>query len=142
MLTKAKQFLRRLFNANQKNDLILLNYLKKNMYPSHSNQSSSLQLELIEQFLYEGKIGCKSIEIQLWDAKMSVMRVRSRLPATSKIELFVTIAKGWKPSKIVTKSSILQSFTKHLRLTLAFMWNSALREKFQVSISVSQEFFI
>ena len=142
MLTKAKQFLRRLFNAKQKNDLILLNYLKKNMYPSNSNQSSSLQLELIEQFLYEGKIGWKSIEIQLWDAKMSVMRVKSRLPAISKIELFVTIFNGWKPSKIVTKSSILQSFTKHLRLTLAFMWNSALREKFQVSISVSQEFFI
>ena len=142
MLTKAKQFLRRLFNAKQKNDLILLNYLKKNMYPSNSNQSSSLQLELIEQFLYEGKIGSKSIEIQLWDAKMNVMRVKSRLPATSKIELLVTIVKGWKPSKIVTKGSILQSFTKHLRLTLAFMWNSALREKFQVSISVSQEFFI
>lgn len=64
------------------------------MYPSHSNQSSSLQLELIEQFLYEGKIGSKSIEIQLWDAKMNVMRVKSRLPATSKIELFVTIVKG------------------------------------------------
>ena len=138
MLTKAKQFLRRLFNAKQKNDLILLNYLKKNMYPSNSNQSSSLQLELIEQFLYEGKIGSKSIEIQLWDAKMNVMRVKSRLPATSKIELLVTIVKGWKPSKIVTKGSILQSFTKHLRLTLAFMWNSALQEKFQVSISVSQ----
>ena len=72
----------------------MLNYLKKNMYPSHSNQSSSLQLELIEQFLYEGKIGCKSIEIQLWDAKMSVMRVKSRLPAISKIELFVTIFNG------------------------------------------------
>ena len=111
------------------------------MYPSHSNQSSSLQLELIEQFLYEGKIGSKSIEIQLWDAKMNVMRVKSRLPATSKIALLVTIVKGWKPSKIVTKGSILQSFTKHLRLTLAFMWNSALRERFQVSISVSQEFF-
>ena len=40
-------------------------------------------------------------------AKLYVMRVGSRTPAKSKIELFVTIAKKWKLSKIGTKSSIL-----------------------------------
>ena len=29
----------------------------------------------------------------------------------------------------------LQSFTKYLRLTLVFMWNSALREKFKFCFS-------
>ena len=38
---------------------------------------------------------------------MYVMRVVSRTPAKSKIELFVTIAQKWKLSKIDTKSSIL-----------------------------------
>ena len=38
---------------------------------------------------------------------MSVMRVESRTPVTSKMELFATIVKGWKPSKIVTKSSLV-----------------------------------
>ena len=35
------------------------------------------------------------------------MRVGSRMPATSKMELFVTIVTEWKLSKIVLKSSIL-----------------------------------
>ena len=35
------------------------------------------------------------------------MRVGSRTPATSKIEIFVTIVKEWKLSKIVINSSIL-----------------------------------
>ena len=38
---------------------------------------------------------------------MSVMRVESRTPVTFKMELFATIVKGWKPSKIVTKSSLV-----------------------------------
>ena len=38
---------------------------------------------------------------------MSVRRVESRTPATSKMEVFALIAKGWKPSKIFSKSSIL-----------------------------------
>ena len=35
------------------------------------------------------------------------MRVTSKVPATSKIGIFVTIVKEWKLSKIVTNSSIL-----------------------------------
>ena len=38
---------------------------------------------------------------------MSVMRVESRTPVTFKMELFATIVKGWKPSKIVTKGSLV-----------------------------------
>ena len=38
---------------------------------------------------------------------MSVMRVGSRTPATSKMEIFVTIVKEWKLPKTVTNSSIL-----------------------------------
>ena len=38
---------------------------------------------------------------------MSVMRVGSRTPATSKVEIFVTIVKEWKLSRTVTNSSIL-----------------------------------
>ena len=38
---------------------------------------------------------------------MSLMRVGSRTPAASKMEIFVTIGKEWKLSKIVTNSSIL-----------------------------------
>ena len=37
---------------------------------------------------------------------MSVTRVGSRTPATYKMEIFVTIVKEWKLSKIVTDSSI------------------------------------
>ena len=38
---------------------------------------------------------------------MYVMRVGSRTPATSKMEIFVTIVKEWKLSKIDTNSSVL-----------------------------------
>ena len=38
---------------------------------------------------------------------MFVMRIVSRTSAKFKMELFVTIVKEWKLSKIVTKSSIL-----------------------------------
>ena len=38
---------------------------------------------------------------------MFVMRVGSKTPATSKIEIFVTIVREWKLSKIVSNSSIL-----------------------------------
>ena len=58
-----------------------------------SNQPSSLHLELIDRFLYGAKIGFKLTKIQLCKAKMSVMRVGSRTPATSKIEFFVAIIK-------------------------------------------------
>ena len=68
-------------------------FLKLNLIPSHSNQPSSLPLELIDRFLYEAKIDFKLIKIQLCKAKMSVMRVGSRTLATSKIEFFVAIIK-------------------------------------------------
>ena len=64
-----------------------------NIIPSHSNQPSSLPLELIDRFLYEAKIDFKLIKIQLCKAKMSVMRVGSRTSATSKLEFFVAIIK-------------------------------------------------
>ena len=38
---------------------------------------------------------------------MSVIRVGLRTLATSEMEIFVTIVKEWKLSKIVTNSSIL-----------------------------------
>ena len=37
---------------------------------------------------------------------MSVMRVRPRILAIFRVELFVTNPEGWKPLAIVTKSSI------------------------------------
>ena len=61
--------------------------------PSHSNQPSSLPLELIDRFLYEAEIEFKLIKIQLWKAKMSVMRVGPKMPATSKMDFFVGIIK-------------------------------------------------
>ena len=62
---------------------------------------------MVDWFLYKEKIGFKLIKIQLCEAKMSVMRAGSKAPATSRIEIFVTIVKEWKLSKIVTNSSIL-----------------------------------
>ena len=76
------------------------------IFPSHSNQPSSLLLELIDRFLDKGKVGFKLIKIQLREVKMSVMRGGSRTPATFKM-IFVAIVKEWKLSKIVTNSSIL-----------------------------------
>ena len=73
---------------------------------SHSNEPSSL-LELTHQFLYEREIGFKLINIQLCEAKISVMRVRCRTPAKSKRELFLRIVKEWILSKTFTKSCIL-----------------------------------
>ena len=64
-----------------------------NLIPSHSNQPSSLQLVLIDRFLYEAKIDFKLTKIQLCKAKMFVMKVGSRTPATSKLEFFVAIIK-------------------------------------------------
>ena len=78
-----------------------------NVFPSHSNQPSFLSLELIDRFLYKGKIDFKLIKIQLREAKMSVIGVGLRTLATSEKEIFVTIVKEWKLSKIVTISSIL-----------------------------------
>ena len=37
---------------------------------------------------------------------MSAMGAESRVPVTSKMEIFITIAKEWKLSKTVTNSSI------------------------------------
>ena len=47
-----------------------------NIIPSHSNQPSSFPLELIDRFLYEAKIYFSLIKIQLYKAKMSVIRSR------------------------------------------------------------------
>ena len=66
-----------------------------------------MPIELIDRFLCEAKIGLKLIKIQLCKAKVYVMRVGSRTPATSKIEFFVAIVKKWKLLNIVPKSSIL-----------------------------------
>ena len=54
----------------------------------------------------KGKIGFTLIKNQLYKAKMYVMRVESRAPATSKMAIFVTVAKEWKLSRIVANSSI------------------------------------
>ena len=43
----------------------------------------------------------KLIKIKLCQVKISVMRVGSSAPATSKMGIFVTIVKKWKLSKIV-----------------------------------------
>lgn len=68
------------------------------------NQSSSLLFKLIDWSLYEGKIGSKLTKIQFCDANMSVMRVKSRTTATAKMELLVTIVKGWTPLSIVIRA--------------------------------------
>ena len=62
-----------------------------------------MPLELIDQFLYEAKIGFKLIKIHPCKAEVSVMRVGSRTPATSKMEFFMTIIKKWKLLNIVPK---------------------------------------
>ena len=41
------------------------------------------------------------IKIKLCEAKMSVMKAGLRTPATSTMEVFVTIVKEWKLSKTV-----------------------------------------
>ena len=64
---------------------------------SHSNQPSSVSLKLIDWFL---------IKIQPCEDRISVIRFESRMPATSKMEIFVTIFKDWKLPKIVTDSFI------------------------------------
>ena len=96
------------FGVFEAHFLIKIFIVKKTcIFPSHSNQLSSLPLELIDWFLYKEKIGFKLIKIPLCEAKMSVLRAGSRASATSKTETFVTIVKEWKLSKIVTNSSIL-----------------------------------
>ena len=47
------------------------------------------------------------MEIYLCKAKVSVMRVGSRTPETSRMEFFVAIIKKWKLLSIVPVSSIL-----------------------------------
>ena len=64
-------------------------------------------LELLDRFPYEAKIGFKLTKIQLCKAKVPVMRVESRTPATSRMEFFMAIIKKWKLLNIVPKSSIL-----------------------------------
>ena len=80
-----------------------------NIFPSHSNQPSSLTSELINRFLYKGKIGFNLIKIQLCEAKMSLMRVGLMMPATSKMEIFVIIVEEQKLSKTVINSAILEA---------------------------------
>ena len=70
-----------------------LKLFETNIIPPHSNQPSSLPLELVDLFLYEVKIDFKLIKIQLSKAKMSVMRIGSRTPATSKMEFYEAIIK-------------------------------------------------
>ena len=84
-----------------------LKVVEINIIPFPSKQPSSLQLELVDRFLYETKIDFKLIQIQLCKAKMSVMRIGSRTPATSKMEFFATIIKKQKLLNTVPKSSIL-----------------------------------
>ena len=76
------------------------------MFPCRSNQPSLL-LELIDQFLYERKIGFKLIKTQLCEAKISVMRFGLRAPTKVMIELFLRIVKEWILSEMVTKNSYL-----------------------------------
>ena len=76
------------------------------MFPCRSNQPSLL-LELIDQFLYERKIGFKLINTQLCEAKISVMRVGLRAPTKAMIELFLRIVKEWILSQMVAKNSYL-----------------------------------
>ena len=78
-----------------------------NIIASHSNEPSSLLLELIDRFLYEAKINFKLIKIQLCKAKTPIMRIGSRKPATSKMEFFVAIIKKWKLLNTAAKSSVL-----------------------------------
>ena len=53
---------------------------------------------------------CKEIEQFLVnELAKNKARVGSRTAATSKIEIFVIIANGWKPLTIITKSSILDA---------------------------------
>ena len=87
----------------------LLKLFEIDILLSYEHQPSSLPLELTDRFLYKGKACLKLIKIQLCEAKMSVVvvRVRSRTPATSKMEIFVTIFKEKKLSKIVINSIIL-----------------------------------
>ena len=65
-----------------------------NIIPSRSNQPSALPLELIDRFLYGAEIDFKLIKIQQCKAKMSVLRVGSRIPATYKLEFFEAIIKN------------------------------------------------
>ena len=71
-----------------------LKLFKINTFPAHSNQPSSFPLDLIEQFLYKWKIAFKLIKTKLYKAKISVMKVRSRTPAASKMKIFVTTVEG------------------------------------------------
>ena len=64
-----------------------------NIIPSYSNHPYSLPLELIDRFLYVAKIDFELIKIQLCKARMSVMKVGYRTPATYKMEDVVTVIK-------------------------------------------------
>ena len=70
-----------------------LKLFEMNIFPSHSNRGSSLPSDFIDQFLYKEKIVFKLIKIQLCEAKISITRVGLRTPATSKMEILVTIVK-------------------------------------------------
>ena len=55
--------------------------------PFHTIQPSSLPLELLDQFVYQEKIGFKLIKIQLCEAKMSLMRVTDVMYLTDRRRL-------------------------------------------------------
>ena len=63
---------------------------------------------------------------------MSVIRVGSMTPSTSKTELFVKVAKKWKLSEIATKCSILDvTVVLELKVVLNvfFKWTRKKRER-------------
>ena len=65
-----------------------------------------MPLELTDRFLYETKIGFKLIRSS-YVKQVSVMKVGSRTPATSKMEFFVEIITKWKLLNVIPKTSIL-----------------------------------
>ena len=65
-------------------------------------RSTSAKWKLSRSIIFDKRTKCPTQE-----KRMSVMRVGSRTPATSKMDIFMAIVKEWELSKIVTNSSIL-----------------------------------
>ena len=94
---------------------VFSNYLYINIFPSHSKQPYSVPLELIDRLLCKRKIDFKLIKIQLCEAKISVMGVESRTPATSKVQIFVSIQK--QPSRGVLSKRCYENMQQIYRRT-------------------------
>ena len=110
-----------------------LKLFEVNIIPSHCNQPSSLSLDWLTNFCIKRKSSSnwlthslpmdsfsipwkhqntvrflnKWVKIQSCEVKMSLMRVRLRTPATSKMEIFLAVVKERMLTKVVTNSSIL-----------------------------------